>query len=191
MQSERPVTNLLRAWRKGDRQALDDLLPLVYQELRSLALRSFRAERRDHTLQPTALVHEAFLRLVSSNVEWTDRAHFFAIAARTMRRVLVDHAREHGAAKRGGGWLRTTLEDGPEIAGTPSVDFIDLDRALERLAVQDPRAAQGAELHYFGGLSHEETAQVLQISPATVDRDLRLARAWLRRELTSGGSADA
>ncbi len=175
---------LLRAWRGGDAKALDGLLPLVYQELRALAVRYFRGERPGHTLQPTALIHEAFLRLVGSDVAWNDRAHFFAIAARTMRRVLVDHAREHGAAKRGGGWARTTLDDGLAFDGAPPIEFLDLDRAFGRLAAQDPRAARAAELHYFGGLSHEDAAGVLDVSAATVDRDLRFARAWLRRELT-------
>ncbi len=189
MSSTPSVTMLLRSWREGDPAALDDLLPLVYQELRVIAARSFRGERPDHTLQPTALVHEVFLRLVASDVSWNDRAHFFAIAARLMRRVLVDHARSHGAAKRGGGWVRTTLDEGIALAGAPPQEMLDLDRALVRLAEQDPRAAQAAELHYFGGMSHEETAEVLGVSPATVDRDLRLARAWLQRALSDGEEA--
>jgi RNA polymerase sigma factor (TIGR02999 family) len=123
------------------------------------------------------------MRLASSHVDWNDRAHFFAIAARTMRRLLVDHARERGAAKRGGGWIQTTLNTGLDLAGGPPMEILDLDQALDRFAKQDARAASAVELHYFGGLSHEETATVLKVSPATVDRDLRLARAWLRRDL--------
>lgn len=185
MPQDRSVTVLLQAWRGGNAEALEDLLPLVYEELRALASRSFRGERAGHTLQPTALVHEAFIRLVTAKVDWNDRAHFFAIAANTMRRVLVDHARQHGAEKRGGGWMRTTLDDGIAIAGAPPLEILDLDRALDQLAEQDPRAARAAELHYFGDMSHEDTAAVLEVSPATVDRDLRLARAWLRRALTA------
>lgn len=188
MQPKSSVTILLQAWRAGDEHALADLIPLVYDELRALASRSFRGERADHTLQPTALVHEVYLRLVSSDVSWNDRAHFFAIAARTMRRVLVDYARQQGAAKRGGGWLRTTLDEGLDLGEAPPAEFLDLDRGLDRLAEQDPRAARAAELHYFGGLRHEEAARVLDVSPATVDRDLRLARVWLRRELTRDGT---
>lgn len=177
------VTRLLRAWREGNERALDSLLPLVYEELRAIASASFRGERAGHTLQPTALVHEAYVRLAAADVDWNDRAHFFAIAARTMRRLLVDHAREHGAAKRGGDWIRTTLATGLDLAGGPPLEILELDEALDRFARQDARAASAVELHYFGGLSHEETAGVLGISPATVDRDLRLARAWLRRAL--------
>ena len=185
------VTRLLHAWRAGDEHALDSLLPIVYEELRVIASASFRGERAGHTLQPTALVHEAYLRLAGADVDWNDRAHFYAIAARTMRRLLVDHARRQGAARRGGDWIRTTLEAGLDLAGGPPLEILDLDRALDRFARQDPRAAQAVELHYFGGLTHEETACVLQVSPATVDRDLRLARAWLRRSLTPDeGSAD-
>jgi RNA polymerase sigma factor (TIGR02999 family) len=188
------VTRLLHAWREGNERALDSLLPLVYEELRAIASASFRGERAGHTLQPTALVHEAYVRLASADIDWNDRAHFFAIAARTMRRLLVDHAREHGAAKRGGDWLQATLDTGLDLAGGPPLEILDLDRALDRFARQDARAASAVELHYFGGLSHEETASVLDVSPATIDRDLRLARAWLRRALaddTTGGGDDS
>lgn len=184
------VTRLLRAWREGDEQALDSLLPLVYEELRAIAAASFRGERAGHTLQPTALVHEAYLRLASAQVDWNDRVHFFAIAARTMRRLLVDHAREQGAARRGGGWIQTTLDTGLDLAGGPPLEILELDQALDRFARQDARAAGAVELHYFGGLSHEETASVLGVSPATVDRDLRLARAWLRRALALDPAGD-
>jgi RNA polymerase sigma factor (TIGR02999 family) len=184
MSPDQSVTNLLQAWRGGDQEALQELLPLVYQELRALATRYFRDERKGHTLQPTALVHEAFMRLASSEVAWNDRAHFFAIAARMMRRILVDHAREKGAVKRGGGWMQTTLDDGVSIAGETPEEILELDRALDKFLALDERAAKAAELYYFGGLTYEETAEVLKTSPATVDRDLRVARTWLRRELT-------
>ncbi len=184
MSSDRSVTNLLQAWRGGDQEALQELLPQVYQELRSLATRYFRDERAGHTLQPTALVHEAFMRLASAEVAWNDRAHFFAIAARMMRRILVDHAREKGAVKRGGRWMQTTLDDGVSIAGETPEEILELDRALDKFMEIDPRAGKAAELYYFGGLTYEETGEVLAISPATVDRDLRVARTWLRRELT-------
>lgn len=190
MQTGRSVTELLHAWRDGDEDAVDALTASVYDELRRLAGARMRSERAGHTLQPTELVHEAFLRLMSSDVEWADRAHFFAIAARTMRRLLVDHARERGAAKRGGGWIQTTLNTGLDITGGPPLEILDLDQALDRFARQDARAASAVELHYFGGLSHEETASVLKVSPATVDRDLRLARAWLRRDLALGQAGD-
>ena len=144
--SDDSVTVLLRAWREGDPAARESLFPIVYQELRRRADHAFRGERADHTLQPTALVHEAFLRLVSADVGWNDRAHFFAIAARTMRRVLVDHARERGAAKRGGDWVRTTLDDGIHLHGTPPLEMVDLDRALDRLEREDARAAKAAQL---------------------------------------------
>lgn len=185
------VTDLLQSWRQGDAEALEDLFPMVYRELVSLSQNLFAGERVGHTLQPTALVHEAYIRLVSADVDWRHRAHFFAIAAQTMRRVLVDHARKHGAEKRGGEWLRTTLSDGISVDGAVPSELLDLDRALEQLAVQDPRSARAAELHYFGGLSHQDTAEVLEVSAATVDRDLRLARAWLRRALTEKGQTDS
>lgn len=185
MAGKTDVTQLLRTWRAGDEQALESLLPLVYDELRSIASASFRGERAGHTLQPTALVHEAFLRLTEAEIDWSDRAHFFAIAARTMRRVLVDYARERGAVKRGGDWIRQTLDTGLSMTAGPPLEILDLDRALSRFARQDTRAAKAAELYYFGGLNHKETARVLEVSPATVDRDLRMARAWLRRALTA------
>lgn len=175
------VSALLRTWRAGDRDALDRLIPLVHDELRRLAGECMRGERPGHTLQPTALVHEAFLRLVDSRVAWQDRAHFFAVAATTMRRVLVDHARAKGRAKRAG--HPVSLEDSLLVAPERADDFLVVNDALDRLAGHDPRAARVVELHFFGGLTYEETAEALQISAATVDRDLRFARAWLHREL--------
>lgn len=170
-------------WRAGDRDALDTLLPLVYDELRRMAARSMRGERRPHTLQATALVHEAFVRLVGMDVSWQDRAHFLSVAARAMRRILVDHARAKGSAKRGAGVVPWPLEEGLEVADEPQPAILALHEALERLASFDPRMGQIVELHYFGGLTHEESAAVLGVSGSTVERELRQARAWLTREL--------
>jgi RNA polymerase sigma factor (TIGR02999 family) len=179
------VTRLLGRWSAGDRRALDELIPLVYAELRRLARGAMRGERPGHGLQTTALVHEAYVRLVGAELDLRDRAHFFALAARLMRRVLVDHAREEAAAKRGGGREQhVTLTDGAAQKELPLWDLLDLDAALERLAVQDERKSRALELHYFGGLNSGEIATVLDVAPATVRGDLRLARAWLRRELS-------
>lgn len=176
------VTRLIAAWRAGDEDALDRLVPLVYDELRALARHRLRAERGDHTLQATALVHEAYVRLVGADLELADRAHFFAVAARTMRRILVDHARAKGREKRGGGERPVTLpEDVAEDA--PSEELLALDEAIARLSTLSERKAQVVELHYFGGLTYPETAAALHISEATVDRDLRMAKAWLATEL--------
>jgi RNA polymerase sigma factor (TIGR02999 family) len=180
------VTTLLRAWRSGNQSALDRMVPLVYDELRAIAARLMRGERADHTLQATALVHEAYARLVSADVDWRDRSHFFAVAARQMRRILVDHAKARSRAKRGGGGARLTLEESISVAAEPTEGLVELDEALERLAQHDQRKAQVVELHFFGGLTYDETAEALGISPATVDRDLRFAKAWLYRELQSG-----
>jgi RNA polymerase sigma factor (TIGR02999 family) len=178
------VTELLRAWSDGDEGAIEQLTPLVEAELRRLARAYMRRERRGHTLQTTALVNEAFLRLVGARtVGWKDRAHFLGIAARLMRRVLVDHARARGYRKRGGGVQRVTLNEGLVASPEPALDVIDLDRALETLAAADPRKGQVIELRYFGGLSVEETAEVLHVSSDTVKRDWRLAKLWLLREL--------
>ncbi|MCA9754826.1 MAG: sigma-70 family RNA polymerase sigma factor [Candidatus Eisenbacteria bacterium] len=181
--SQSTVTQLLRAWRDGDTRADDALLGLVYDELRELARRYLRRESPGQTLQPTALVHEAYLRLVGADVPWVDRSHFFSVAARTMRRVLVDRAREKAAVKRGAGWVRTTLEEGIEIGAVPALELLKLDAALAELEAQDARVARASELHYFGGLSYEDTAKVLDVSAATVHRDLRFARVWLHRAL--------
>jgi RNA polymerase sigma factor (TIGR02999 family) len=179
------LTRLLLDWSRGDKTALDRLMPLVYDELRALAERSLRHERSGHTLQGTALVHEAYLKLVDQRqVRWQDRAHFFAVAAQLMRRILVDHARRHGAAKRGSGQPRHPLDeaDAP-AAAAPLVDWLALDCALDRLAALDERQARTVELRFFGGLTIEETAEVLQVSQATVKNDWSLARGWLYREL--------
>jgi RNA polymerase sigma factor (TIGR02999 family) len=179
------VTRLLLDWSRGDRTALDRLMPLVYDQLRALADRSLCHERSGHTLQGTALVHEAYLKLVDQRqVRWQDRAHFFGVAAQLMRRILVDHARRHRAAKRGSGERRLPLDEAEAAASQPPlVDWLALDGALDRLATLDERQARIVELRFFGGLTIEETAAVLQVSPATVKNDWSLARAWLYREL--------
>jgi RNA polymerase sigma factor (TIGR02999 family) len=178
------VTELLRAWGGGDDGALEQLTPLVEAELRRLARAYMRRERPGHTLQTTALVNEAFLRLTDARrVCWQDRAHFLGISARLMRRVLVDHARALGYRKRGGGAQRVTLDEGLVTSPEPPVDVVALDRALDALAAVDARKGRVIELRFFGGLSVEETAEVLHVSPDTVKRDWRLAKLWLLREL--------
>lgn len=173
------VTGLLQQWSGGRQESLDELLPHVYAELRRLAARYLRRERFGHTLQPTALVHEAFLKLVGQDVQWQNRAHFFAIAAKLMRRILIDHARGHGAGKRGGGALHVPLDDVQVPVGGADVDLIALDEALTRLAAIDPQQSRIVEMKFFGGLTIDEIAEVLRISPATVSRDWTIARAWL------------
>ncbi len=179
------VTGLLIAWRGGDADALQKLIPLVYSELRRLARIHLRRERAGHTLQPTAVIHEAYLRLVDCKVDWQDRAHFFAVAAQTMRRILVDHARSREAMKRGGGNQRSLLVTAT-VTEPRGIDMLDLDKALTKLAVRDPDRVRVVELRYFGGLTIAETAEALGQSAATVKRDWDFARAFLHRELTSG-----
>lgn len=184
------VTQLLHAWRAGDGAAFDELMPIVYSQLRSIAARYMRQERVDHTLRSTALVNEAYLRLLEINVSWQDRAHFTAIAALTMRRILVDHAKSLRRVKRGSGAVKLPLDeslgDAVVVAQADPAQMIDLDNALTLLARQDARKARLLELIYFGGLSGEEAAEVLGISVPTVNRDLKLAKAWLRHQLQSG-----
>jgi RNA polymerase sigma factor (TIGR02999 family) len=185
------VTGLLRAWRAGQEQARDELMPLVYEELRRLAQGAMRGERANHTLQPTALVHEAYARLVEVKVDWQDRAHFLAVMALTMRRVLVDHAKARSRDKRGGGALRVTLDEGEVATAAPGEEILALHEALERLSERDSRMGQAVELHYFGGLTYDEMAQVLSVSAVTVHRDLRLARTWLAREMSQGSGDES
>jgi RNA polymerase sigma factor (TIGR02999 family) len=188
MQGSVNFTQLLTEWRSGHPQALERLTPLVYDELRRLARNYMRGERSSHTLQATAVVHEAFLRLVQANVTLQDRAHFFALASRLMRRVLVDHAKSRARMKRNAG----VREFGPEEAGGPSgadFDVIALDDALEGLLQMEPRLAQVIELHYFGGLTYDQIAAAAGASAATVHRDIRLARAWLLNEIAGSRSA--
>jgi len=185
MQSSEGITQLLIDWSKGDQAALEKLMPLVYDELRRLASNYLRRERAGHTLQPTALVNEAYLKLVDQrNAKWQNRAQFFGISAQLMRRILVDHARQHQAAKRGGSkQQRLSITSAERVAKQPEIDLLALNEALDELTVMDPQQAQIVELKFFGGLSIEETAEVLGISHATVERDWKMARAWLRRQL--------
>jgi len=179
------VTQLLLAWNQGDATALEQLIPLVYEELRRLAHRYMDGERPGHTLQTTALVNEAYLRLVdSSRVRWQNRAHFFAVAAQLMRRVLVDFARSRHYLKRGGAAQQVSLEEALMVSAERSAELLALDGALTALAASDARASQVVELRFFGGLSVEETAEVLKVSPETVKRDWNWAKVWLLRELS-------
>lgn len=177
------VTQLLLDWRSGKQEALDSLMPFVYDELRRLAAHYMRKERREHTLQPTALVNEAYIRLVDMKVSWQDRAHFFAVAARLMRRLLVDHARAHQREKRKSAGPTISLDEGIEVSFEPDSKLLAVDEALTKLAEFDQRKAELLELRFFGGLSNEEVAEALGVSRATVQRELRLAKAWLSREL--------
>ena len=178
------VTLLLAKWAEGNQQALEELTPLVYRELRRLAASYLRKERAGHTLQPTALVHEAYLRLVDqSNPNWQNRSHFFGVAARLMRQILVDHARQRKAQKRAGSRVRVTLDSALRFHPEQSGDLLALDRSLNALEKFDPRKCKTVELRYFGGLSLEEIAKTLEVSAVTVRRDLRLAQAWLHNEM--------
>jgi RNA polymerase sigma factor (TIGR02999 family) len=182
------VTELLHAWSQGDREALDRLMPLVYGELKRMAHRYLGRERGGHALQTTALVHEAYLKLVDqSRAQWQNRAQFFGVAAQLMRRILVDHARARDAAKRGAGAAPLSLDQTPTLAAEPEQDIVGLDQALTRLSELDPRQGRIVELRFFGGLSVEEAAEVLSLSPATIKREWAMAKAWLYREL--GGTA--
>jgi RNA polymerase sigma factor (TIGR02999 family) len=182
------ITQLLSRTRQGDHRAQEELLPLVYDTLRQLAANCMRNERRDHTLQPTALVHEAYLRLVGrEHDQWQSRAHFFAVASQTMRHLLVDHARSRVAGKRGGRRQRVELNERLLYAEDHPEELLALDAALERLKLQSERQARIVELRFFGGLSVEETAEALDVSPKTVKRDWAVARAWLRGEVGGGG----
>jgi RNA polymerase sigma factor (TIGR02999 family) len=184
MSSTHEVTQLLGEWASGNRQALDRLTPLVYGELRQLAAGYMRKERPDHTLQPTALVHEAYLRLVGQqNPSWQDRSHFYGVAARLMRQILVDHARRRQAGKRAR--HKVSLEETVSFARERSADLVALDDSLSALEKLDPRKCRAVELRYFGGLAMEEIAQTLEVSPITVRRDLRMAEAWLYQQMRS------
>jgi RNA polymerase sigma factor (TIGR02999 family) len=184
MDQENLITRLLVDWRAGRQEALDDAMPLIFDGLHRIAQKYMRLENPGHTLQPTAIVNEAYLKMVDAKIDWQNRAHFFAVAARMMRRILVDHAKSKHRDKRGGTVTKLSLDD--VSVGQPSadIDVIELDIALQRLARFDERKSKIVELHYFGGLNYEETAEVLKISPATVDRELRLAKAWLHRAMS-------
>lgn len=183
MPDSKAVTRLLHEWRGGKREALDELMPVVYDELRRLAKRCLYAERPDHTLRATALVHEAYLRLMDANVPWQDRVHFYAVAARVLRRVLVEHARSHNRQKRGGGAEVVELDEAVVVGPSASLIVIELDEALVRLAEHDSRKSEIIQMLFFGGMTYDEAAAALDISPATIHRELKLAKAWLHREL--------
>ena len=184
-----PVTQWLFAWSSGDRAALEELIPVVYPELRRIAARYLRRERFGHTLQPTALVNEAYLKLIDQNrAHWQNRAHFFGVAAQLMRRILVDHARTRGAAKRGGGAAPVTLVDAMGASTPRGIDVVALDEALSRLTSFYPEQGRLVELRYFGGLTIEETGEVMGMSPATVKRQWAVARAWLLSQLDRGAT---
>ncbi len=183
MGKEQAITRLLREWRAGDDEALERLIGLVYETLHELAERQMRHERPDHTLQATALIHEAYKKLACIDIDWKDRDHFYRVAARTMRRVLVDHARARQRAKRGGQAVRVTWNESMLVDGRQITDVIALDAAMTRLASMDRRKGQSVELHYFAGLTYAEVARILGVSEATVDRELRFAKAWLYREI--------
>lgn len=181
------VTRLLSRASEGDTDALNELLPHVYNELKNLAASCMRGERRDHTLQATALVHEAYMKLVDlSRIQWKDRRHFFVIAATAMRRILVNHGKGKRRLKRGGGWRKEALDEALLVGSQPNPDIIALDEALTRLAAISERRAQVVDLRYFTGLSVEETAEILEVSAATVKQDWALAKAWLLREMARG-----
>ncbi len=185
MSDTHDVTLLLAKWTKGNQQALDELTPLVYKELRRLAAGYLRKERQGHTLQPTALVHEAYMRLVyQTNPSWQSRSHFFGVAARLMRQILVDHARRKHAGKRAG--LKVSLDEAVSFQHQRSRDLVALDSGLQALEKLDPRKCKAVELRYFGGLSMDEIARTLEVSAITVRRDLRMAEAWLHQEMRSG-----
>jgi RNA polymerase sigma factor (TIGR02999 family) len=177
------VTKLLKQWRGGDSRALDELVPIIYDELRRLAGRCLYSERPGHTLRATALVHEAYFRLSDAEVDWQDRAHFYAIAARVMRRILVEYARAHRRHKRGSGNVPIPLDEAVLVGPQAAAIVEDLDEALERLAAIDARKSEIVQLLFFGGLTYEETAAALHVSAATVHRELKLAKAWLAREM--------
>lgn len=184
MVDQQSITQLLIRWSSGDKNAEAALTPMVYDELRNLAKRLFSSEKSSHTLQPTALVHEAFVKLVDAQVTWQDRAHFFSLAARMMRRLLVNHASARNAVKRGGDAIKVTLNESAVAGRSADADLLDLEEALQALTELDARKAELIELQYFGGLSFKEMEEVTGLSSSTLDRDLRMARAWLKDYLS-------
>ncbi|HEY4843267.1 MAG TPA: ECF-type sigma factor [Terriglobales bacterium] len=182
------VTRLLKQWGGGNKEALDELMPVIYQQLRRLAAICLRSERTNHTLRATALVHEAYLRLVDADVAWQDRVHFFAVSARLLRRILVDHAKANHRQKRGGGAEMVEFDEAVLVGPQTSGGIVQLDMALQRLAALDQRKSEIIELLCFGGLTYDEAAAALKISPATVHRELKMAKAWLHRELTQNSA---
>ena len=191
MENPHDVTQLLLKWSQGEQGAIDELLPLVYRELHKIAHRYLNKERGEHTLQTTALVHEAYIKLIDQNrVQWQNRAHFYGIAAQMMRRILVDYARSRNYAKRGGGTIEIPLDEALTVSNTRNAELIALDEALDQLSEFDKRKAQIVELRCFGGLTVEEAAEVLDVSPGTIVRDWTLAKAWLRREISHSAAAE-
>lgn len=182
---ETDITQLLKGWVHGDEDSLNRLMPLVYAQLRKLAVSAFRGERQDHTLQTTALVHEAYARLVGADVDYKNRSHFYALAARVMRRILVDHAKSKYAAKRGGRQADVPLEDAIVVSPDVGEEVLDLHEALDQLGSLDPRKAEILEMHYFGGLTYAEMSEVLGIGSSTLDREMRFAKAWMRTQLSA------
>jgi RNA polymerase sigma factor (TIGR02999 family) len=191
MSSPAAVTILLQQWSEGNQEALDQLMPVVYGQLRKLAAYSLRGERPGHTLRATELVHEAYLKLIDSEIPWQNRAHFYAVAANMLRHILVDHAKAKQREKRGAGAEKVPLDEAVLVGPEASSEVVDLDEALKRLAVNDGRKSQIVELTFFGGMTHEEIGAVMNISPKTVQRELRVAKAWLHRELSAGGDQSA
>ena len=188
--TQHEITQLLAEWSGGNQSALDELYPLVYDELHRLARRYMSREKQGHTLQTTALINEAYVRLVDQrNVHWANRSHFFAISAQIMRRILIDHARRYAYAKRGGGAQQVSLDEAATVAGVAGSEMLRLDEALKSLAEMDPRRSQVVELRYFGGLNNEEIAGVLKISENTVTRDWNMARAWLHQQLSESAAS--
>ncbi len=188
---QQQITHLLLKWSKGDSAALEQLIPMVYPELRRMARRFMGRENSQHTLQTSALINEAYLRLVDQQaVEWQDRAHFFAVSAQVMRHILIDHARRYRSGKRGAGVTHVALDDGAVIIQERAAEFVALDGALNRLAEVDPRKSRIVELRFFGGLTVEETAEVMKLSPITIKREWRAARAWLFREISGDELSD-
>lgn len=185
------VTVLLRAWREGDEGAMEQLIPIVYPQLRALAARYMGGESKGHTLSATALVHEAYLKLVDAEVPWADRLHFFAVAARVMRHILVDHAKSRHSLKRGGGAIKLSLDEVAQVSDAPEEQLLDLDAALVKLAAFDSRKAELVEMVYFGGLNQTEAAEAAGISEATVSRELRVAKAWLYSNMAGAATPDS
>jgi len=187
MTQDFPITQRLLDWRQGREEALNELMPMIYDSLHRIAQKHMRLENPGHTLQPTAIVNEAYLKLIDAEIGWQNRAHFFAIAAKMMRRILVDHAKAKHREKRGGSAMIISLDESVLKQTEPDIDLVTLDLAIKKLSRIDDRKGRVVELHYFGGLNYEETAEVLGISAATVDRELRLAKAWLHRSMSGTG----
>jgi RNA polymerase sigma factor (TIGR02999 family) len=190
MSENNDVTRLLLDWRAGNQDALAELLPLVEHALHQIAARQMRGERPGHTLQATVLVNDAYLKLVDASVSWQNRAHFLAVAARIMRNILIDHAKARRRDKRGGDGIRVTLYEADIASAGPEPDILDLEDALARLVTFDERKAKVVEMNFYGGMTYDEISEALGISPATVDRELRMAKAWLYRELNNAGAGE-